>query len=161
MTSGELQQPRAGKQHYNKAFGHSLRTWLPPLLFRASSLHCFWIFPSGWGCSTRHVTEFTSANFPSNLTHAWSSGGNQFAAFTVGWIWTTGYDWGLLCYKYGHVFSSGWKTCRHNPKSGCIKHQGFFEECYNGTNIFCSDVIELWLFTGPCRSLMHHIFVQK
>lgn len=123
MTSGELQQPRAGKQRYNKAFGHSLRTWLPLLLVGATSMHSVWIFPNGWGCHTQHDTDYTAANLPSNLMHSWSTGSNQFSAFTVWWIWPTSYDLGPLCYKYGHAFSAVYKTYGRNPSRGCFMQQ--------------------------------------
>lgn len=53
----------------------------------------------------QHVTEFTSSNFWSNLTHAWPPGGNQFTTFKVWWIWNITQDWRTSWYKYGHIFS--------------------------------------------------------
>lgn len=71
MTSGERRQLRAGKEHYNKAFGHSLRTWLPPLFISLQSGLDF----SKWlrvpMCRT--WPSLLQPAFPSNVTHAWSS----------------------------------------------------------------------------------------
>lgn len=94
-----------------------------PSLFIASSVHSVWIFPNGWECRTQHETEFTSASLPSNLMHAWSSGANQFTAFTVWWIC----DLEPLCCKCGHTFSSVYKTYGHNLRWRCIKHQIWFD----------------------------------
>lgn len=86
-------------------------------------MHSVWIFPNGWGCHTQHDTDYTAANLPSNLMHSWSTGSNQFSAFTVWWIWPTSYDLGPLCYKYGHAFSAVYKTYGRNPSRGCFMQQ--------------------------------------
>lgn len=131
---------------------------------RSWELHLCTLF--GWRCRAQHETEFTSANLLSNLMHAWSSGSNQFSAFTVWWIWPMSHDSGPSCYKYGHAFSSVYKKFRHNPKSWCIKHQTrmgllvwtVMYTMHTNTQLCTGLTLVRNILTSICRHLMHHSF---
>lgn len=156
MTRGEPRQPRAGKQHYNKASGHSLRTRLPPPPHRTlpatlqssiSALCALFIYlflfktDEGVACDGAGISQFPPLI---KLVLGHRSGHQSTPptpAHIVAWKWSVSSDW--ESHKRSCIFIGSQDILRDYPQNGRIKYP-----IHIG-----SVIVHINVTFGPCSAL--------